>query len=109
MSQEIKVYYVEDIYTKDEVISMGHNYDDNPDNDAFDDFVPVVYQSDYDKLEARCKELQEQNSILKAKLEKCKDGQVNMYHAEWSGGDADTEKFRAELELELDSIGGENG
>lgn len=84
---EVKVYYaredhVLDITTIEKQSAVESKY---------------VRKSDYDKLEV-------ENRILKAKLEKCKNGQVNMYHSEWSGGDADTEKFRAELELELDSI-----
>jgi len=81
--ESVKVYYCEDLYTKDEMIANGYDYDSDENNDDFDEFVSVVYHSDHLAAVAENKvlidALNAENKVLKAQLRVCKqqrDGEI---------------------------------
>jgi hypothetical protein len=68
------------------------------------EFNCSVYNPDWHNLVILKSDYDQKVKLLEAALEVAKEGQVGMYHAEWSGGEADTEKFRIELNKEIEAI-----
>jgi hypothetical protein len=91
---DIKVYKANyELYEGWGISEVGKSSLDLP-----EDFI------DYDQFFVLKSDHDSKVKLLEAALEVAKDGQVNMYNSEWSGGEADTEKFRIELNKEIDAI-----